>query len=354
MKWHKKLEKIKSDWLGKTITVNSVTQYICKDYLGKTHRQIHKINIFSGKSETNGQLLSPNQLTQFLAAVCSALDIDQIKKLKIKGQIEKKKRMLQLSFDFTPKMAPIIHPKVIMEQVKELWLEKTPSRPRSILARKQAALIYALSTLSMRRWVDVCRLQWTDITWVEKDHGRFLLIKMRISKSNAGEKVEEVTLAEQLQNWACPIKLLAKYWHLVGKPKNGFIFQCLNVWEHGMCKGHRKEVCQGYEVGDTTMAALTRHAQRKGWKEIPTKHTGRRTGIATTSMHDMPKERILETAGWVSGTDMLRHYTAASQAVRPDGIAALYAKELQKEKPFMKFDQLFIPEKSAPRGSVTI
>ena len=293
-------------------------------------------------------------MVQLLAAVCSALKIDPIQKLQIKEQIEKKKRLLQLQFDFTPKMAPIIHPKEIMRQAKELWLEKLPAKARSVMARKQAALIYVLTTLSMRRWIDVCRLQWTDITWVEKEHGRFLLVKMRISKSNSGEKIEEVTLAEQLQNWACPIKLLARYWHMVGKPDRGFIFQCLNRWQNGACNGHRHQRCEGYEQGDVTITTLKRYAEKKGWESIPTKHTGRRTGIATTSMHDIPKERILETAGWVSTTDMLRHYTAASQAVRKDGIAALYATELQKERPFEKFDQLFIPENSAPRGSVTI
>ena len=306
------------------------------------------------KSQQHGQLLNPGHLTQDLAAVCSALKIDQIEKLKIKDMVEKKKRMLQLRFDFTPKMAPIIHPKEIMRQAKEIWLEKEPRRARSVMARKQAALIYVLSTLSMRRWVDVCRLQWTDITWVEKEHGRFLLIKMRISKSNVGEKVEEVTLAEQLQNWACPIKLLARFWLMMNRPTEGFIFQCLNRWERGQCEGHRNQFCEGYEKGDVTMTTLNRYAVKKKWEQVPTKHTGRRTGIAITSMHDIPRERILETAGWVSSTDMLRHYTAASQAVRKDGIAALYATELQKREPFKKFDQLFIPEKPAPRGSVTI
>ena len=275
-----------------------------------------------------------------MVATFSALQVDHVLKLKVKHVIDQKKKALQLQFDFSPKMAPIIHPKIIMDQAKMVWLTEKPSSVEAIFARKQAALIYVLSALSMRRWIDICRLRWTDIKWINKPHGKFLLIRIRVSKSNAGEKIEEVTLAEQKSNWSCPIKLLVKFWRMQNEPREGFIFPCPNTWKKGRCDGHRNAVCLGHETGNNSLALVTRIGRDLKWKVTPTGHTGRRTGIAMASLYGIPRERILEAAGWVSQTDMLRHYTAATQAIRMDGIAKLYASELEKEEPFADFDQI--------------
>ena len=275
-----------------------------------------------------------------MVATFSALQVDHVLKLKVKHVIDQKKKALQLQFDFSPKMAPIIHPKIIMDQAKTIWTMDKPPGAEAIFARKQAALIYVFSALSMRRWIDVCRLRWTDIKWINKPHGRFLLIRVRISKSNAGEKIEEVTLAEQPSNWGCPIKLLVKFWQMQNEPRDGFIFPCPNVWKKGKCNGHRDTPCLGHETGNNSLAIVTRIGKDLKWEVIPTGHTGRRTGIAMASLYGISRERILEAAGWVSQTDMLRHYTAATQAIRKDGIAKLYASELEKDKPFAEFDQI--------------
>ena len=285
-------------------------------------------------------MLNPNQLTSTMVATFSALQVEHVMKLKVKHQINQKKKWLQLEFDFTPKMAPIIHPKEIMRQTKIVWFATKPPGAKAVFARKQTALIYILSVLSMRRWIDICRLKWTDIKWIRKPHGNFLLIRIHVSKSNTGEKIEEVTLCEQPKSWACPIKLLVKFWQMQNEPRSGFIFPCLNTIG-STCQGHRKKNCLGHEYGDSTMAMLTRIAKEQQWFPIPTKHTGRRTGIGMASLYNIPRQRILEATGWVNNTDMLRHYTAATQAVREDGIASLYAKELQKENPFAAFNQLY-------------
>ena len=223
-----------------------------------------------------------------------------------------------------------------------------PPGAKAIFLRKQAALIYVMTTLSMRRWIDICRLKWTDIKWVKKPHGNFLLIRIHISKSNNGEKIEEVTLAEQPNSWACPVKLMVKFWRMQNEPRKGFIFPCHNLIEGDQCAGHRGQMCLGYENGESTIRLINRIGAQFNWKTIPARHTGRRTGIAVCSLFEIPRQRILEAAGWTNNTDMLRHYTAATQAVREDGIANLYAKELQKEKPFKQFDQ--INEITASRG----
>ena len=277
-----------------------------------------------------------------MLATISALEIGKIQKLQLKAKIEEKKRMLLLKYDFKPKMAPIINPKDVLEQVKQLWQETSPSNMKAVLVRKQAALIYLFTTLSARRWVDVCRLKWTDIQWVVKPHGCFILIRIHISKSNSGEKIEELTMAGQPTNWTCPIKLLARYWMMMNQPQEGFIFPCGKITRIGQCQGHRGRTCLGFETGDVTISALTRYAKKKKWPDVPTKHTGRRTGIAASSLHNIPRERILETTGWTQNSDMLRHYTAATQAVRADGIAQMYANELQQKQPFLKFDNLHI------------
>ena len=282
------------------------------------------------------------QLSHSMNAIFSALNVDKIDRLQVKNYIDQKKRTLQLQLNFKPKMAPIIHPAEIMKQVKTIWNYKTPSNGKAILKRKQAALIYLMATLSMRRWIDICRLQWSDIKWVEKEHGRFLMIRMHVSKANTGEKMEEVTLAEQPSNWACPLKLLARFWYMQNQPQKGFIFRCLNQLNGKKCPGHRGKSCLGFEIGDATMAAITRIAKKENWKTTPSKHTARRTGVATTSLNNISRERILETAGWTSTTDMLRHYTAATQAVRPDGIANMFSRELQKKQPFENFHFLHL------------
>ena len=286
-------------------------------------------------------MLNPKQLTITMVATFSALKVDHVLKLKVKHEIEAKKKELLLQFDFTPKMAPIIHPETIMQQAKTIWTMTDSMNPKKIIARKQAALIYVLSALSMRRWIDICRLKWTDVKWINKSHGRFLLIRIHVSKSNAGEKIEEVTLAEQPTNWGCPFKLLIRFWRMKNEPRSGFIFQCPNRFDKASCAGHRKMPCLGHETGDNSLMLVTRIAKELKWKNVPTRHTGRRTGIAMASLYGIPKERILEATGWVSQTDMLRHYTAATQSTREDGIANLYAKELEKDKPFEKFDQIY-------------
>ena len=276
-----------------------------------------------------------------MVATFSALQVEHTMKLKVKHHIMHTKKNLQLQFNFQPKMAPIIHPKTVMDQAKTIWFMRNPPGGKAIFARKQTALIYILSTLSMRRWIDICRLKWTDVKWVKKTHGSFLLIRVAVSKSNAGEKIEEVTVAEQPKNWACPIKLLIKFWQMQNEPRKGFIFPCLNTVDGKSCGGHRNRPCLGHETGDATMAILTRVAKKLNWNPVPTKHSGRRTGIALASLQNVPRERILEATGWVSNTDMLRHYTAATQSVREDSIAHMYAVELQKEKPFENFGQIF-------------
>ena len=301
-----------------------------------------KSYVYSERSEEAGTMLNPMQLTRTMTATFTALEVNKIDRLQVKNFIDEKKRFLQLSLDFTPKMAPIIHPKTILDQVETIWKYKTPTTGKAVLKRKQAALIYLLATLSMRRWIDICRLRWTDIQWIDKDHGTFIMIRMHVSKANTGEKMEKVTVAAQPKNWACPIKLLARFWCMQNKPTEGFIFKCLNRLNGNQCPGHRGRFCQGFEVGDATMATITRIAKKEGWEVTPTKHTGRRTGVATTSLNNIPKERILETAGWTSTTDMLRHYTADTQAVRPDGIANMFAEELQKKQPFQTFKNLHL------------
>ena len=296
----------------------------------------------SGRSKKAGKMLNPNQLTQTMTASFSALQPDLVVKLKVKHQIDNLKKKLQLSFDFKPKMAPIINPNETMRQVKMIWFTERPSNARSIFLRKQAALIYSFTVLSSRRWIDICRLKWTDIRWIQKDHGVFLLIRIHISKSNTGEKIEEVSLAAQPGCWSCPIKLLTKFWMMQNKPKTGFIFPCLNKWENGTCDGHRKVPCLGHQNGDSVKDVIGRIAKNNNWEISPTKHTGRRTGIALASLNDFPRERIIEMTGWVNNTNMLRHYTASTQAARADGISNLLAKEFGKEKPFNLFDSLVL------------
>ena len=287
-------------------------------------------------------MLNPNQLSKTMTATFSALQPDHVVKLKVKRLIEDKKRRLQLKFDFKPKMAPIINPLQVMDQVKHIWFTQRPAGAKSIFLRKQAALIYALTTLSSRRWIDICRLQWTDIKWVEKDYGTFLLIRIHISKSNTGDKIEEVTLAQQSGQWACPIKLLARFWEMQNQPKKGFIFPCQNTWDGAKCDGHRKVPCLGHQNGDSVKAAINRIAKNNHWEVKPAKHTGRRTGIALASLNDVSRDRIIEMTGWCNDTNMLRHYTASTQAVRSDGMANMFADEFRKKKPFEKFDTLMV------------
>ena len=239
-------------------------------------------------------------------------------------------------------MAPIINPIEIMRQVKMIWYTTWPTGAKSIFIRKQAALIYAFTALSSRRWIDICRLKWTDIRWIQKEHGTFLLIRIHISKSNTGDKIEEVTLAAQPDQWACPIKLLTKYWIMLSCPKSGFIFPCSNTWGNGTCQGHRKEPCLGHQTGDSVKSAIARIGRNNDWKVSPARHTGRRTGIALASLNEHSRERIIEMTGWTNDTNMLRHYTASTQAARVDGIPNMFAREFQKKKPFETFDSLVL------------
>ena len=303
---------------------------------------MRRLTYSSERSKKAGRLLNPQQLTRTMTATFSALQPDNVLKLKVKQKINLKKKQLQLQYDFKPKMAPIINPMEIRDQVKFIWMTKKPSNGKAIMMRKQAALIYALTTLSSRRWIDICRLKWTDIKWIEKGHGTFLLIRIHISKSNNGEKIEEVILAGQPNQWFCPIKLLARFWEMRNRPKDGFIFPCLNNWEDMTCSGHRKVACMGFQNGDAVKSQIDRIGRKQKWQTLPTKHTGRRTGIALASLNDFSRDRIMEMTGWVNSTDMLRHYTASTQMVRKDGIANMFAEEFRKKAPFKNFDSLII------------
>ena len=285
-------------------------------------------------------MLNPNHLRRQAIAVASALKLTHTAKLKLKTEVNQICRSLQIKFNFKPNMAPVIHPKTIMAQAEQLWKETRPNNLKAVYQRKVASLLYIFTTVSMRRWIDLCRLRWDDIKIQHQPFGRYLVIRLAVSKTNDGNKREDVVMAEQPDNWACPLKLLAKFWWISGKPTNGFIFPCPNTFDNKKCPGHRNKPCLGHETGDNSYGFLQRFAKKKNWKNIPRKHTGRRTAIMLANQATVNVERIMEMAGWNRQSDMNRHYVASSQATSDQGVAALFATQLQNQNSFPDFEHL--------------
>ena len=250
------------------------------------------------------------------------------------------------------KMAPIFHPKVLLNLITQLWYYRKNKNTKILLAKRQAALQAMLCLVTGRRWVDITRIKWDTMQYVHTPTDTFIKFLIPVSKTNqTGTRIETINLRQnKTDKQLCPVNMIQKLKTWVGQPTNGFVFKCLAPntkwvddelnpdWSSYRCKGHwnsdEKTECLGQTSTTHSFGYIHRFAQKKKWKTLPTKHTFRRTCLIIAKQLKISREQINEGFGWVPQSDMIRHYTADHDSTTLNAPAVAIAHEFDKKHPF--------------------
>ena len=148
------------------------------------------------------------------------------------------------------------------------------------LAQKSCSRSQSVSSVQRCSLGDVTKLNWEDITYFQKPHGRFIQIYIRISKNNMLNSVPQcLTLKEHSpKTLECPVTLLEKFRELQHQPNQGRIFNnCtgqsllriaqLTALEHNITRptGHSARVSAAITCSDLNIG-LRRTNNFLGWK----------------------------------------------------------------------------------------
>ena len=250
-------------------------------------------------------------------------------------------------------MAPIFHPINLIKLIQQLWKVKNNKNLNILLAKRQTALQAMICLVTGRRWTDVIRIKWDTLEIITTAREKFIKFLIPVSKTNQiGSRVESITLRKsKTDQYLCPVDMIQKLKYWVGQPTNGFVFKCLAPklkwvhddinpdWSSYRCKGHwtndEKQSCLGHTSSSTSFGYLDRFAKSKKWKNIPTKHTFRRTCLLTAKQLGISRKQINEGFGWVPHSDMIRHYTAEQDFTTINAPAVAIANQFDQKLPFL-------------------
>ena len=263
------------------------------------------------------------------------------------------------------RVAGLKDPLKIRILIKDLWfrtiskaIRPKPLSYQKILLRRITAIQTLLVSVTGRRWIDITRLRWEFAEIIHLRHATVIKIGIFISKPNKkGRRNESITLVKD-NTELCPVKLLLKYWTLMGKPKTGWIFPCIHKnrvfkpnrfcpdWSDWCCvpghrRGGKKIECLGNINGDVTEGMMKRAAKLVGFLEPPTKHTFRRILVVMATKLGMDRERICEHFGWNYDSHMISHYLQDALGTDKNGLPCKIASNMLNKD---IFDDILIKE----------
>ena len=254
------------------------------------------------------------------------------------------------------KPAELKSPLKIRKLIHELWYNtKTKAKKptnfslEKLIRRRISALLTLFCFVTGRRWIDVTRIRWDHLKFHKLPHGNFIRFFIHISKANIiGKRNESLTLAQD-DSKICPVKLLVRYWILMGRPKVGFVFPCrhknrqlkFRFYTAGRaycCKGHKRGAkiapCLGSVDPIMSYGIMGRVALNLGFKKPPTRHTFRRLLCVMAAKIGIPRDRITQHFGWKTDSEMVAHYLMDDFSTSSKALAFKIAREIRKGKKF--------------------
>ena len=171
--------------------------------------------------------VKPYALLRKLALKLSILKWPDSEKLKLKQIIRTYVKNYTSLNLVTVKKAPQIKWESIFDLAKKLFMINSPKYKGSDFRRKAAATALYLSTFGAQRWADIMKIYWQDITVTNREHGKFLLIRVRGTKANwKGDSNDAIVLPllGKKYRWRCPVLALMRFWDFCGRPTAGLVF----------------------------------------------------------------------------------------------------------------------------------
>ena len=313
--------------------------------------------VFEKKGRARKALLSTNYLTKIVREVCICVNAPVEIRKSIHFKLYDVMSEYRILAGQRTKPAELKSPFRIRKLIKELWFElfsdaKRPQRLslEKLLRRRIVALITLFCSVSGRRWVDITRLRWDHLEFHKLPHGNFIRFHINISKGNViGKRNESLALAQD-DSLLCPVKLLIKYWILMGRPKVGFLFPCrhkkrkmkFRFYTSGRaycCPGHKrgskKVECLGSIDPIVSYGVMARIATNKiGFKKPPTKHTFRRLLCVMANKLGFTRDRICEQFGWKHDSAMPHHYLMDDFNTSKEALAFTIAQTVKTDDSF--------------------
>lgn len=330
-----------------------------KRYVMSRIRQSENINIVQEAKRyyldrmKNGKNINPNTMLKICNLFSKTLNIPGREKTKAKNKIKNLIFEIRIQSNRKTKMAPIFHPKDILELIRKIWQHNRNKNTKLLLAKKQAATQAMICLMTGRRWADVTRIKWDTLEYIKIKNEEFIKFLIPVSKTNQiGTRIESITLRKsKTDTYLCPVKMILELKTWVGQPTNGFVFKCLAPntkwiedeinpkWSSYRCKGHwtseEKHNCLGQTSCTHSFGYVHRYARnRLKWKTLPTMHTFRRTCLIIAKQLGIKRDQINEGFGWVPQSDMIRHYTADHDSTTKKAPAVAIANELDNTNPF--------------------
>lgn len=292
------------------------------------------------------KLPSPNRMLTDAKIIFTQLKVSHSIQTKVKNRLKNIIFNIRIQSGLKTKIAPIFHPLALLKLIKSLWDDNSNKDNRIFLAKKQAATQAMICLITGRRWTDITRIKWDNMTHITNKIGTFTKFFIPVSKTNMiGSRIECVTL-KKLNITPCPVKMLEKLKFWAGQPSNGFVFKCLAPkrqwvqdpiefnWSTYRCNGHWnndiKQACLGQTSSTQSFGYLHRWAKRQNWTTLPTKHTFRRTCLIVSKQLGISRDQINEGFGWVAHSDMIRHYTSEHDSVTLKAPAVAIANYIEK------------------------
>ena len=307
--------------------------------------------IYEEQCATHKRLLATDYFLKIVKAVASFLKMTTEQIQSLQYRLYDVVKSYRIRGGQRVKVASLKDPIKIRLIIHDLWFTTTSKaiRPTKLsydkmLMRRMTAIQTLLVSVTGRRWIDITRLRWEFAEIIHLKHATVIKIGIFISKPNKkGRRNESITLVKD-NTELCPVKLLIKFWYLMGKPKTGWIFPCIHKrrtfkhnsfcpqWSDWCCSGHRrgskKIECLGHVDGIVTEGKMKRMAIEVGFETPPTKHTFRRILVVMATKLGMNRERICEHFGWKYDSHMISHYLQDSLGTDKNGLPCQIAANM--------------------------
>lgn len=303
-------------------------------------------NCYIHAVHTTSKLPNPNRMLNDAKIIFKRFNIISSIQAKVKNKLKNIIFNIRIQGGMRTRIAPIFHPLTLLKLISTLWQDHNNKDLRLFLAKKQAATQAMICLITGRRWTDITRIKWDNMTHITNTLGTFIKFYIPVSKTNMiGARIECVTL-KKLNIKPCPVQMLEKLKFWAGNPTNGFVFSCLAPnrnwvqdpinfnWSNYRCNGHwsnnERQACLGFTSSNQSFGYLYRWAKKHKWSTLPTKHTFRRTCLLVSKQLGISRDQINEGFGWVAHSDMIRHYTSEHDSVTLKAPAVAIAKFLEQ------------------------
>ena len=345
----------------KKVMVDPVDRQTVLDHFKTTPVTISNIiqfarKVFESRGRNRKNLLSTALLTRIVRFVCTVSNAPEQIRNSIHFQLYDVMAEYRILGGQRTKPAELKSPYKIRKLIQRLWynLKTDAKRPKFLslektIRRRMASLITLFCSVSGRRWVDITRLRWDHMEFHKLPHGNFVKFHINISKGNViGRRNESIALAQD-DSLLCPVKLLVRYWILMGRPLVGFVFPCRHkkrklkkrFYTSGRaycCPGHKRGTktveCLGSVDPIMSYGIMARIALKLGFRKPPTKHTFRRLLCVMANKLGFTRDRICEQFGWKHDSGMPHHYLMDDFNTSKDALPFSIAETVKKDDSF--------------------